>query len=90
MELGAISSAKGDSSQCASCKGYGHWSLACSTPRNWQRRRSLAKWRAGGNGGKGMSKARTESRSSGQVLSTEADSCDKADKDEESGNVGRG
>ena len=37
MELGVASGTKSDSSQCARCKGYGHWSPACPTPRNWKR-----------------------------------------------------
>ena len=35
MELGAIAgSSKSD--QYARCKGYGHWSPACGTARNWK------------------------------------------------------
>ena len=42
MELGAIAGSKSDPSQCARCKGYGHWSSACATPRNLKRGDSIA------------------------------------------------
>ena len=59
MELDAIASARSKNDQCARCKGYGHWSPACETPRNWKRgdpitgRPPSGSTPSGGKGGKG-------------------------------------
>ena len=49
MELGAIVSIGSKSDQCARCKGYGHWSPACGTPRDWKRGDLVAGRPPGGN-----------------------------------------
>ena len=39
MELATVSAestAQRSSGQCARCKGYGHWSPVCPSPRNWK------------------------------------------------------
>ena len=87
MELSAFSGNKSDPNQCARCRGYGHWSSACPTPRNWKRGDPIA-GRTGRNsstsngkqlGGKDKPWARTR----GQVYNTVADSDDEVDRDEE-------
>lgn len=91
MELSAFSGAKSDSIQCARCRGYGHWSSACVTPRNWRRGDPIAGRTPGSGGGRGSSGGkggkgnfRAGARSS-RVYNTEANLGDEVDRDEENG-----
>ena len=87
MELSAFSGNKSDSSQCARCRGYGHWSSACPTPRDWKRGDPIAGRPIGnsstGNGKRPGGKDKPWTRARGQVYKTEADSGDEVDRDEE-------
>ena len=86
MELGAIAgSSKSD--QCARCKGYGHWSPTCGTPRNWKRGDPIAGRAAGGGGpssGRGGTGKLWVKSGKGQAHNTEADEAQDEDVDDES------
>ena len=85
MELGAIAgSSKSD--QCARCKGYGHWSPACGTPRNWRRGDPIAGRLPGGRGPgsrRGGTGRPWVGSSKGQAHNTEADEEQAEGKDED-------
>lgn len=86
MELGTFSgatpSSESDFSQCARCRGYGHWSLACPTPRIWRRGdpiagRTSARGRStgrGDSGKRGKSRLPSSRGARSQACNTEADS----------------
>ena len=67
MELSAIASAGSKSDQCARCKGYGHWSPACGTPRNWKRGDPITGRPPGGNASSGRSAPGGGSTPSGAI-----------------------
>ena len=67
-ELGAIAgSSKSD--QCRRCRGYGHWSPACGTPRDWKRGDPIAGRTAGEGGSSGSGSSSSGSSSSGSSSS---------------------
>ena len=90
MELGVIASATSGSKsdQCARCKGYGHWSPACGTPRSWKHGGPVASRPLSANlpseGGKGKPGPWDKGGKS-QVYNTEAEDAQGDSEDRDSG-----
>jgi hypothetical protein len=55
MELGAMSGRSSDT--CARCKGEGHWTSVCPTPRHWKKGEKVAGFKPRYEGQRGLEKA---------------------------------